>query len=421
MKTIKQTVRNRSRLLIIILSPILFFGFFGYVFTPQESGLVLNIGFINEDTGYSSDYTGIIPNSFSSADRNTLSDMFFDLFENYTITVLPSFNRSNTQLDLISYSDEQTMINNVETNRIDIGIIMPADFTEVILGIYNLNYYSINGVFLQDLPTEVSNTTIRVLGDPSLTDYQTAYSLFSDILNSFTESIYGEEVFSDTEFAGGEIEYNIHNIGSDISEYHYFVGGFLVFLVLLNMINVAGIMAEEKETGTINRIKLSLMPSYKLFIAITVMQILTMTVQLFISAIIIKLQGVDISFIGWINIFIVMQIANVNITGIGLIIASFSRSQKDATSIAGILSSPLGFLSGVFVPLPDVYIVKSIDLQFWAIIPSYHAVTAVQSIIVQGSGITEVISSLIWLSSFSIIWFFIGLKVYNKRVINSDT
>ena len=424
LKTIKQMARNRARVAMVILAPVIFFTFFGYVFAPQANDVILSVGLLNNDTGYTDDYFRILPeqwNTSKTSNPQSMGHLFSDLFANNTGLLTQSLEDSTLLVDIIVYDDDEVLLKDLQTQVVSLGILIPKNFTEILLSTFNTQYSRANGQYYEGLPRFGGNTSLTLMGDPSVSSYQSAISVVSDAFTGFTDQIYGIQVFASQELNGGNLDFEFVNKGTEVSTFHYFAGGFIIFVILLNMISVSGILAEEKETGTINRIKMSLVPDYYLFLAIIVMQIVVATVQIAISAFFINMNGVDISFVSWLRIYFILQLANINITGLGLIIAAFAKSQKDASNITGILVAPLGFLSGSFLPVPEAWLIKSLNLQFWDILPSYHAVQAVTKIFLEEVTLSALSREISFLVVLSFAWLIIGLFVYNKRVIKADT
>lgn len=423
LKTIRQMARNRARVAMVILAPVIFFTFFGYVFTPQTDNVILSVGVLNNDVGYAEDYFPILPDNYNRTTSNpqSLGHLFSDLLANYTGILTQSQEGSNLLLDIVIYDDEEVILKDLQTQVVSLGIIIPENFTEILLATYNTQYSLASGQYHEELPRFGGNTSLTLMGDPSVSSYQIAISIVSDAFTGFTDQIYGMQVFASQDLIGGNLDFEFVNKGADVSNFHWFAGGFIIFVILLNMISVSGILAEEKEVGTINRIKMSLVPDYYLFLAIIIMQVVVATIQIAISAFFIHMNGVDISFGSWMRVFFILQLANINVTGLGLIIAAFAKTQKDASNITGILVAPLGFLSGSFLPVPEAWLIKSINLQFWDILPSYHAVQAVTKIFLEEVTLSELSREISFLVVLSFAWLVIGLFVYNKRVIKADT
>ena len=187
------------------------------------------------------------------------------------------------------------------------------------------------------------------------------------------------------------------------------------------MTTVSGLLVEEKERLTMNRIKISPMSNWKYFVGLFAAQFITVTVQLIITVFTVELWGFHASIENWIKVYAVLQVTNFNISGLSLIVASFVKTGKDSISATSLISAPLGFLSGAFLPVPDVWIVESLNFQIWDIIPTYHSNEAAAAILHDNALLSDVFPSVLILLGFAALWYIIGLMVFRKRVINADS
>ncbi|MCY3410563.1 MAG: ABC transporter permease [Candidatus Heimdallarchaeota archaeon] len=419
LKTVKQLLRNKGRIAVIIGTPILFLGFFGIIFAPMSGENIIYYGYINQDLGLDIEYYSYLPLSYDLKENpKNLGTLFINTMSSNMSALTDS--ASSIKLEFIAYDTRAALIEDLQDQSILMAFIIPDNFTEVTMATFNTHYRAENGVYAGELPRSGGNTSITVLGDVTSSNYQVSFSIFNNAFSSFVEGIYGVDVFEELLY-DGDLTFQHINLGVSVSDYQYFAAGFVVFIVLMNMVNVASILADEKEKGTINRIKMSMMPSWQLFLAVIIVQIVVVFIQMVIATGFLILNDVHLTIDAWFRSLLILQITNVNVTGLGLIVASFAKTQKDAASITSILAAPLGFLSGSFVPLPESYLIKSINLKVWDVIPSYHSVQSLQRIFLFNTPLTELLYPIMMLSLFSIIWLGIGLLVYNRRVIHSDT
>ncbi|MHA2249610.1 MAG: ABC transporter permease [Candidatus Kariarchaeaceae archaeon] len=419
LKTLKQTYRSKSAVAIIIIGPIVFFSFFGLVFGTENESRTRTIGFINEDIGYDTlDFSDIIPHKFLIAGNSSnFGNLYVELLKNHIDLLV----ESPISLSMKAYTDYEELRKDVEIQVLNVGIIIPKNFTEAMLSGYNDGYHTKNGLYKDDYPINV-NTTISVLGDLSVEAYRSSISILYQSFTVFTEEIYGIGRFVDFPIEGGFLDFESRSIYSDeYTMFHFFAPGFLVFLIILQMINIANLLVEEKEKQTINRIKLALLPEWILFLGLFLAQFVIVSVQIGIAISILSFWGLTASALNWMKIFIILQVTNFNVSGLALIISSFVKTKDSAGSATGLLSAPIGFLSGAFLPVPEVYVIKALNIQIWDILPTYHSNTAVTKLLLEDAPLSDLTKPIVLLSLFAIIWFTIGLLIYRKRVLFGDT
>ena len=129
------------------------------------------------------------------------------------------------------------------------------------------------------------------------------------------------------------------------------VPGLFNFAVLLQVTLVAGNLAQDIETGVLDRMKLSKARGFDLlsgtFMTWTVI-IAGQTVLLIVVAVV--AFGLDYQGgFGSLGLAVLIgAIAGMAAISLGLIIASFAKSQTQAASLAGLIAVPLSFLTGAF-------------------------------------------------------------------------
>lgn len=416
-KLLLQVFRRKDRILITILAPIIFFSFFGFVFTAGDMGEEVftsrNIGFINLDEGYQEEFEEILPNGFPNTSNN-LGDIFIDMLQNNQSELI----EGNVRINLALYTDEDLLYKDVETQILHLGILIPADFTFTLLNLYNLKLNQTSSSSNPTFPliNDYSPMNITTLGDQSVQEFFSAQSAFESAYQSFVNLMAGDSRFGlNTNLAEYYFEENGVQ-GEEFNGLDMMAPGFLTFLVILQIIIVASILAEEKEKQTIHRMRMSLLPNWLLFTGILLTQFIVVSMQIIVSIITLELWGFHLSFFEWIQVAGIMQMANLNLSGFALIIASYVKKSRDAVSISAILSAPIGFLSGSFLPVPETYIIKEWGVQFWDVVPTYHANAAITLIVEGNQSFWGILSPVLWLFAFAIVWLGIGLFVYNLRV-----
>ncbi|MDH5402525.1 MAG: ABC transporter permease [Candidatus Heimdallarchaeota archaeon] len=399
-KAIKQTFRRKERVLMVFMSPIVFFAFFGFIFGSGNNGdITYQIAYINNDLGSSLDYTDFIPAELNY-NSNNLGDLYLDTLANNTSLI----SNSGTTLELIQYSNVEEMTKDIEKQVVLIGIIIPYSFTESLLASYN--YIQNNS--LAEFPVNVTSV-VKIFGDPSSSNYQSGVALIHSSLNDYSNLIL------QTELEGGNITTNQFEVNlEELSQFAYFVPGFLIFLVILQLVSMSGILVYEKESGSMERIKLSLIKSEELFGGLLLSNIIIATIQFILSLVVITIFGFHASGSQWFIGYVIYLIATINISGIAMIIASFTNTTQDASSVSGIMSAPFGFLSGAFLPVPAVWLIKN-SLQIWDIIPTYHATQAMTSVLIDNASMVDILKPLSFLLIFAFLWYGIGFIIFRKN------
>jgi len=415
-KSLKQIFRNRSSLFFIFVAPVIFFAFFSLIFGGHPSAVDRSIGYMNLDQGNNG--TLMIPHQFHvSQNTSQYGALFIDLLDHYPNLLTDS----PIHLHLVAYADTSALIHDLQGQNIAIGFVLPANFSKSILSDYNEKLVLLNGTANPSYPTAVTST-VTVYGDPSVQVYQSTYSLLSESYQAFANRIYGNPAITHIQVSGGNLKFHNEAISNNnLTEFDYVIPGFIVFFVIIQMIDVSTQLGQEQGKHTIQRLKLSKIGNWELFIGIVISQLIITTIQLLLSVPVLWVLHFRHSVIEWTYAFVILQLMNINLSGIALLIASVGKNAEDANKIAGLLATPLGFLSGAFLPVPAVWLVKSLNIQFWDLIPPYEANVAVSKIFLEQATLLDVSRQIGFLLVYTIIWLLIGLIVYQKRVIQADT
>lgn len=406
-KTLKEIVRNRPRLLILILSPIVFFSFFGFIFNSDGNDAIFrNIAVINDDEG-----TGFNSLPLLYTNQETYDDMaslYLDYLDNRTDDLVDA----DVFINVYYYSSLDEAIKDVETQVMNLLVVFPENFTESVVSAYNV-------LQLQSNDTTVS--PVVSYGDQSTSAYQVTFSVFSESLNSFVEPFIGYTSLYNTPPAGGYTSFEIEDVEVEqVSQFQFFIAGFFVFIVLLQMISVAGILGAESMNKTIERIKMSYIRPSQYFTGILLAQFVAFTLQFFLSVAVISMWGISLSVSGWANVYLILQLTNMVISAASILIAALVKGSQDTITVTGILTAPLGFLSGSFLPVPEVFVIKSLDIQIWDIIPTYHANEAMIKIFVEGLALGDVVSELLAIIVYMVVLFVFGIIAYNRRILAAE-
>ena len=165
--------------------------------------------------------------------------------------------------------------------------------------------------------------------------------------------------------------------------------------------------------------KMSYIKPWELFSGLLVAQLIAYTLQFVISYLVISFFGFEATGAQWLLAYVVLLISTVFIVGLSLLAVSFVKEANNAMSISAIGSAPLGFLSGAFLPVPEVFVIRSLNLQTWDLIPTYHSTQAIIAVLVEGLPMSDVARNMWFLVIYSILIFVLGVFFYRKRLLRS--
>ena len=160
--------------------------------------------------------------------------------------------------------------------------------------------------------------------------------------------------------------------------------------LIVGVINPAASFVREKETGTIEQLRVTPIGVVDLFIGKTMPTLVMGLLSLFPSLAIVS--WFDVPFEGQIPVLLLITaIFLLSAIAIGVLIASVARTLQQALLLAFFGLFPLMFLSGTIVPIesmPDV--LQTLSL----ISPLRHYLEALLGLFFKGSGLTEIRSQV---------------------------
>ena len=460
-KGIKEILRDRESLVMMILFPCIFMLVFGFAF--GEAGgetITLDIVVLNHDMGAITNYTNV--------------DSYVNFGENFT-ELLESLMYEDTDLYMFNVKkvEEIVAINMLMDRDIACIVIIPENFslafnelidhtirTKVTAGIgemiidmdgtdfknqkfqideknntavVNLTEFDANSDFsmggTQNLPTvENIHANLVIKGDMSYINFGISQGIVSKVLEQYKNEVrlhvreevakyFEDKTVSKNEFIGHKV---IKIEGTEsFSIFDSMAPGIIVFAIVLSAIGVASTLASEVEKGTLQRLKITKMTAFDLLFGtlitwtiVVIMQILI----LFVTAILIGFSwkgGMD-SIILAIGVGIIGGIASISL---GLLMAAFSKSGKHAVNFGMVVTMPINFLIGAFFPLPaaTVFEFKNYTFQIYDILPWTHTVNAMRSVLLFGKGIECILFDLVMMSILTMILFIISVMTFSKN------
>ncbi len=204
------------------------------------------------------------------------------------------------------------------------------------------------------------------------------------------------------------------------TEFETYVPGTLIFATILLIFLAAMTVAREIESGALRRLQLTPMTSFDLLGGMTAALLLVGAAASGLSF----LTAVGLGFHSqgslWLA-FLVSVFASLSVIGIGLVVASFTRSVSQAFVVANFPLGLMMFFSGVIFPMPSLklFSIAGHTVSPYDLLPPTHAVTALNKILTLGAGWQDVIYELAMLVILSMLYFAIGVGLFRRTHLRS--
>jgi ABC-2 type transport system permease protein len=357
-KNIKTMFRDRTQLAWIIGYPLILIFVFSlaFGFTPSRSKFDLII--FNSD-----------PNQPEDADFYSLA--FIDILENN----LSDYIKINQSIYTETEAEKE-----LKYERVDAIIFIPNNFTETIIN------------------NETAKLTITTIPD----------IVAEGAIGSITKQIVDLLIIYHNNGTPSEIVINRFTNTVKITVFDILAPGFIIAGVLVCISQLATHFAEEKETGTLERLSTTPVARRNILLSGMMSQLVVITFQVILLIILLTLFGAY--FVPGVNIILLVLIPILfafTCMGFGLLLASFTKTQSSAGGLAWFIILPLQFLGGIFFEM---------DNPVSKYIPTAYAVHAMRLIMVSGVTTWEAIGTdVLVLLGFGLVSTLLGIVLFQRK------
>lgn len=356
-KEINQIIRDKNLLIFLLFSPIVQLLIFGYSINPDIQQLKL--GVVNYD------------NTFQS--RELIS----------ALTENQAFN-----LEII-LKNEKELSKKIKEGKLTIGLIIPPDFSRKLS---------------QDKITE-----IQIIIDG--VDANTAgisWGYIKQIIRRYNQKLNLDQVspliIPQTIF--------LYNPGL-ISSWFFVTGIMGAIFTLTSSLVSSGTVIREKDTGTLEQLLMTPSEAWEILLAkivplfILLMGNVFLSLELGIIVFKIPLRGNFVLFMVLSGVYILIGI------GIGIILATISRTQQQAFLLSFFVNLPLIQLSGSIAPLESMPLI----LKYFSLLnPLRHYVNITRAIMIKGLNLDILWPEATALVGFALLILSIGINRFRRQL-----
>jgi ABC-2 type transport system permease protein len=199
------------------------------------------------------------------------------------------------------------------------------------------------------------------------------------------------------------------------TEYETYVPGTLIFAVIMLIFLASMTVAREIETGTLRRLQLTPMNSLDYLGGVTAALVLVGTAAFTMAFAVALLVGFRSQGPVWAAL-LVGAVTCLSVIGLGMVVASFTRTVSQAFVVANFPMAMMMFFSGTIYPLPKIilFTLGGHDIGLYDILPPTHAVAALNKILTLGADLSQVTFELSALVILSALYFFIGVWMFKR-------
>jgi ABC-2 type transport system permease protein len=171
-------------------------------------------------------------------------------------------------------------------------------------------------------------------------------------------------------------------------------------------------MVRDKEKGFLSRLLTTPTRPVDFISGYSLCLVVIAIAQIIVFMVVAYLFGMDIVGSLWLA-FLVFFLTGLCSIGIGMVVASLSRSENQAEPLSWIFSMPLAMLSGCWfsIDMLPSYL-RNIAYAF----PYAHAIDASRGVLIRGVGAKAIDSDLIFLVGWTVVIFIIGVILFRRSM-----
>ena len=429
-RSFKQVIRSPARMSLIIGFPVFFILIFAFIFGGggfEET--TVSVGIVNLDnagqfiTGWQEAFSNYTSDWLVNESTNPFSTGFGEYFVE-SLKGETNLAISNSTFRIVEFASINEALVSVQSRVVSIGIVLPSDFSFAVLSGINAREILLTGQPIVNNSLIMNqNLTVNILGDPSFLAFQTGLTEIENALDSYKSQIYGIDV------SAGNYMTTFENIVSyELTQFDYFISGFFTFGLILTSSGIAGIIGEEREYRTLERLKLSQVKPVEYLLGISLNQVVLASVQVGIMFLTAYLLG----FRGQGNPFFAALIAILTllpVLGLAVFVSAFVPNGRDANGVIAMLSAPIGFLSGAFLEVPEIPLIANIipdgsgslrALQLWDLFPFHASTKIIRNVLLFDHSFTQVLPDLFFLLIGGILFFTFGMIFFVRRIFTPE-
>ena len=293
----------------------------------------------------------------------------------------------------------------VDAGEVKAAIILPQD--------YDANTTQQKGVTLYlDSSAQMASQTLE-------SSTQGIFSIISNMVASQT-SVSTQDADIEPSISHSlnnfkdDISLHINRIYGNIKYIDFLVPAILGMTIMMScMMGMGKTIAGERETGELARLfmtptSVSTVIGGKIAAKLLI-ELLRALILIFMAVFLfnVSIKG------GFLQTFIVLVIGALCFVGFGIMLSSRTSTQEDYVQLSLPFSMPMMFVSGVFYPIETMpWILQKLAYIF----PLTYLNNAMRGIMIKGQTLADVWLDLVILLGFTLLFFIIGVKRFNRDV-----
>ena len=386
LKTLKEQVRQPRNLGLVLGLPVAFMVIFGLAF-GAGAATTYKVAYVDDDGG-----------ELATAYREGLEGLEYD--------------GGKPMLDLRPYGDAEAAAEELRARRVDLVVHVPAGFSDDLQPTVTPGA---SGPLPGQQPAQVAppeGAVVALLTDPGNANSHAARALLDAYTQAFAAQASGQEPVARTDAAA------VTDV--ELTQFDFIAPGLMVYAVLSLAPQAASALARETELRTLDRIRLSPTRASGLLAGVALAELVMACVTVTLMLLAARAMGFHNQG-GYADAFAVALVAALAVVGVGMVIASFARTQQEAANLGILVSVPASFLSGAFFPVPGVTLFhwgeRAVGL--YDALPTKHAVEAMRQVTTFGHTLADAGAALAAMAALGALYFAAGVLLYRRARLSA--
>jgi ABC-2 type transport system permease protein len=386
-KEVAQILRNRQLLIQLLVPPTIFLMLFGFALNPKFHDLRVGI----------TDY------SHSSASRE-----FIEIFKQTDAFVISHY-----------YSNQQDMLADLAKGSLTVGITIPPEFdydiahrrTVEVQALYDAvdaNTATIASNYVSQL---VSDYNSRLLNDAP----QLARSLHQKVSGSGVLTANNNQQSSSANLQRQQVDVETTVFYNPGLEQSWFIvsGMFGILLTVIGSQAAASLVVSEKEAGTIEQLVMTPASDIQVILAKICPLLILLTIDVFIALSVARLVF-GVPFRGNLLLFIIIAVLYFLVgISIGILIASYAKSQQQTQLTAFFINPPLTILCGATTPISSM---PTFVQWLTYLDPLRYFVEICRGMLLKGVGLETLWPQVLILMTFATVLLTLSVRQFRRQL-----
>lgn len=208
---------------------------------------------------------------------------------------------------------------------------------------------------------------------------------------------------------------------ASLTGFDFIAPGLMVYAVMLIAPQAASVLARETELKTIDRLRLSPARAQTILGGVAL-------AELFMASVSMALMLLTARLLGFHNqgtyaaAYIIAVLVALSVVGLGMLIASFAKTQQEAANMGVMITVPAAFLSGAFFAVPGLTLgtFAGKTLTLYHLLPTTWAVEAMRQVLTFGGTLSNVALDLAAIAALGLVYFGLGVVLFRRSRLRPE-